>query len=81
MLAEPDAFEANLGREDPAGLALRFRETSLGDPDQLASGIAASEPDVVLVTPSFLPRASSGCHRAGGFCRSRRSRRSATPWP
>lgn len=52
MLAERAAFEANLGRTDPSGLALDYRETALGDPEQLQRGLAETRPDVVLVTPS-----------------------------
>jgi len=52
MLAGRGAFDANLGREDPAGLELRFRETALGDPEHLARELESSRPDVVLVTPS-----------------------------
>jgi hypothetical protein len=52
MLAEREAFEANLGREDPAGLDLRFCETALGDPELLARQLTEVVPDVVLVTPS-----------------------------
>ncbi|HEX6228235.1 MAG TPA: hypothetical protein VFZ41_02100 [Solirubrobacterales bacterium] len=52
MLAERGPFEANLGREDPSGLTLRYRETSIGDPDELERALGDSKPEVVLVTPS-----------------------------
>jgi hypothetical protein len=52
MFAERDPFEANLGRTDPAGLALDYHETSLGDPEQLERCLAEATPDVILVTPS-----------------------------
>lgn len=52
MLAEREPFEANLGRTDPCGLAIDYKETSLSDPEQLESCLASIDPDVVLVTPS-----------------------------
>lgn len=52
MLASRAPFEAYLGREDPAGLALRYSETSLTDPEQVRRNLAEAAPDVALVTPS-----------------------------
>jgi hypothetical protein len=52
MLAESEAFEANLGREDNLGVTLRYRDTALRDADLLGARLAEADPDVVLVTPS-----------------------------
>jgi hypothetical protein len=52
VLAARAPFDAYLGREDPAGLALRYRETSPADPELLRSNLAEAAPDIVLVTPS-----------------------------
>ena len=52
MLAPRPAFETYLGRADRAGVEVRYEETQPGDPERLRDRLAASDPDVVVVTPS-----------------------------
>lgn len=52
MLAAKAPFDAYIGRPDPAGLALHYRQTSLNDPEELQRRLGEARPDAVLVTPS-----------------------------
>jgi hypothetical protein len=52
VIAERDVFDRYLGEGTHSGIAVRFIETRLEEPERLAESLAAASPDAVIVTPS-----------------------------